>query len=126
MVFSGVLLARRAITRPLIFQSLRWGASLTLLTVLVLVVMVFVNWDYFFDQFHATFFAEGTWQFYANDTLIRLYPEQFWFDMSLFIGAMTILGAAICIASPWLWREFGDSSIEMTASTTQSDEALSV
>jgi uncharacterized membrane protein len=53
------------------------------------------------------FFEAGTWQFYNSDTLIRLYPQQFWFDASLVIAAMTIGGALLCIAVPrwWLNRE---------------------
>ena len=48
------------------------------------------------------FFEDGTWQFYYTDTLIRLYPEQFWFDASLTVGIMTTLTALI--VGVWSWR----------------------
>lgn len=105
--FALIFLIRKPDTRPLGWQGLRYGAGLALLLIGGLVVVVFANWDFFFDNFHAAFFAEGTWQFYRSDTLIRLYPEQFWFDAALFIGGLTMLGAGLCLAAPWLARRIG-------------------
>ncbi|MCI0711355.1 MAG: TIGR01906 family membrane protein [Chloroflexi bacterium] len=105
-VLSIILLIRKPETRPLVFESLRRGAYFTFAMIAILVVGVVLNWNYFFTQFHNTFFAEGTWQFSRSDTLIRLYPEQFWQDAALFIGGVTILGAALFIVSPAIWQRF--------------------
>jgi hypothetical protein len=35
--------------------------------------------------------------FLYEDTLIRLFPEQFWFDAALFIGALTVIGAVVTL-----------------------------
>jgi uncharacterized membrane protein len=43
------------------------------------------------------FFAQGTWQFLYSDTLIRMFPEQFWFDAALVIGTLTSLGAIVIL-----------------------------
>lgn len=106
-VMASVLLLRRPGSRHLFFYSLRYGAIFTVVVLVLIVAVVFLNWDFFFDNFHALFFEDGTWQFYSSDMLIRLYPERFWFDASLFIGALAFIGAVVCIASPFLWDKFG-------------------
>lgn len=66
--------------------------------VFTIIFIATVAWDFFFDVFHGLFFQEGTWRFLYSDTLIRLYPERFWFDSAVAIGvflvlcSMTILG----------------------------------
>lgn len=97
------MLAYSPETRPRLLKVFMYGGASTLITIVILVILVFVSWDFFFDTFHALFFSEGTWQFYRDDTLIRLYPQQFWFDSSLAVGILTISGALTCILIP-LWR----------------------
>jgi integral membrane protein (TIGR01906 family) len=79
------------------------GAVFTLLIIATIIVIAIINWDFFFNGFHNLFFASGTWRFEYSDTLIRLFPEQFWFDAALTIGFLTVLGAAIILASTWIW-----------------------
>ncbi|HQE92493.1 MAG TPA: TIGR01906 family membrane protein [Anaerolineae bacterium] len=69
-----------------------WGAlsdgSLFTLCVLVLLgVWMAVGFDAFFTAFHGVFFAADTWLFDYSDTLIRLFPLQFWADAGLLIAA---------------------------------------
>lgn len=47
-------------------------------------------WEWWFEWFHQMLFAEGTWLFYEDDLLIRLYPEQFWFDSMVLVATTTI------------------------------------
>jgi integral membrane protein (TIGR01906 family) len=101
---SAVLLIRQSATRRAFGQAIQVGGGLTLFIIVMLTLLALTNWDFFFDTFHELFFAEGTWQFRLSDTLIRLYPEQFWFDVSLIIGTLTIGGALACIALPWWWE----------------------
>lgn len=68
-----------------------------------LLLLALISWDFFFDGFHALFFEDGTWQFYRSDTLIRLYPPQFWFDSAIVVGILTIAGAAACAIVPRWW-----------------------
>jgi uncharacterized membrane protein len=49
------------------------------------------------------FFTGDTWLFNYTDTLIRLYPEQFWFDAATVIGVMTIVEAILLGALAWWW-----------------------
>lgn len=75
------------------------GAVLTLGAIAAVVFSAIVAWDTFFTLFHQAFFADGTWVFYTSDTLIRLYPEKFWFDAAITIGVIVIGGAFVIV---WL------------------------
>src|SRR5690606_38200236 len=74
-------------------EALLRGAIFTLGGIVAVVFGAVVAWDTFFSLFHRLFFADGTWIFYTSDTLIRLYPEKFWFDTALIIGVIVIGGA---------------------------------
>lgn len=97
---SGVYLAR-FIKREALLIALMQGSFLTLGLIFGGILLAIIAWDAFFAGFHSLFFEDGTWQFYYSDTLIRLYPEQFWFDASLIIGIMTTLTALIL--GVWCW-----------------------
>jgi len=60
-----------------------------------------LNFDWFFTQFHLIFFEGDTWLFLATDTLIRLFPPQFWFDGSLIVGLLTLAQAAVVGGVAW-------------------------
>lgn len=57
--------------------------------------------DIAFASFHAVFFQQGTWQFGPDSNLIRLFPEPFWFEVSLLAGASIVLSALL---AAWLAR----------------------
>jgi integral membrane protein (TIGR01906 family) len=94
LVIGGIsaLLLWRYVRRTF-YAALRDGSVLTLGLIVAIVLLASVAWDQFFDQFHALFFTQGTWQFDFSQTLIRLYPEQFWFDAVLTMGVLVIVGA---------------------------------
>ncbi|MCU0512717.1 MAG: DUF1461 domain-containing protein [Anaerolineae bacterium] len=96
---AGVVLWRR--DRHHLLLALLRGSLLTLGLIVTIVITAAVAWDFFFDAFHALFFEAGTWRFYYSDTLIRLYPEQFWFDSALLVGVLTGGGAAGILALAW-------------------------
>ena len=81
--------------QQLVCSSLIYGAIFTVVLIITVAIVVLFAWDTFFATFHSLFFTEGTWTFYYSDTLIRLYPEQFWIDMSLAIGVLTLAGSLI-------------------------------
>jgi integral membrane protein (TIGR01906 family) len=60
-----------------------------------------VAFDTAFASFHALFFAQGTWQFGPGSNLIRLFPEPFWFEVSLLAGASIVLSSGLAV---WLAR----------------------
>ncbi len=91
-VLACVYLARRY--KGGIRRALFAGAVLTLVGIAVLTVLAVLAWETFFTQVHALFFADGTWTFRVDDTLIRLFPEQFWTDSAITI-AVLVLGATL-------------------------------
>lgn len=94
-------------------EALLRGAIFTLGGIIAIVFGAVVAWDMFFSLFHRLFFADGTWIFYTSDTLIRLYPEKFWFDTALIIG-VAVIGGALVIAGLtwWSWRR--DARLDKT------------
>jgi integral membrane protein (TIGR01906 family) len=88
----GLLVARRTAEMR---RGLRAGARLTLGLMIVLVVGLVVGFSVVFVGFHRIFFEGDTWLFLYSDTLIRLFPEQFWRDAFLFVAVTTLAEAGI-------------------------------
>ena len=60
-------------------------------------LLIGLAWEFFFIQFHELLFPPGTWVFARTDSLIRLFPEQFWFDVGVLISGGALL-AGILVA----------------------------
>ncbi len=89
-------------TRLLAWQSLGWGGLLTLGLILAILLSFLLRFDVAFTGFHRIFFEGETWIFPPTDTLIRLYPEKFWFDAAMWIGGLTLLEAvAVILLARW-------------------------
>lgn len=80
------------------WQGIFNGGVLTIGILIMIVLGAVFAWDFFFTTFHRVFFQEGTWVFLYSDTLIRLFPEQFWFDAALTIGILSVSSALGLIA----------------------------
>jgi integral membrane protein (TIGR01906 family) len=66
------------------------------------VALIYLNFDWFFTHFHLTFFTGDSWIFDWSDTLIRLFPERFWFDAATLWGLLTLGEAVILGGIAWL------------------------
>lgn len=95
----GVYSARQEQRRVAMRIGLMQGAILTLALIGAIVVLAIFAWNLFFNSFHELLFEPGTWRFAFSDTLIRLFPEQFWFDAAIVIGGLSGLGALVIL---WL------------------------
>lgn len=104
LVASVAALAWRRDTRHDLRLALSGGGVFTIGLMLTLVVSAVAAWDMFFDAFHSVFFEGDSWRFYNSDTLIRLYPEQFWFDVAMVIGVLTLGGAVGAIWGMGVWE----------------------
>jgi integral membrane protein (TIGR01906 family) len=71
----------------------------------VIILMALTAWDIFFTGFHRIFFEGDTWLFRYSDTLIRLFPEQFWFDAAVIIGGGVLIGAIAIFVGMWRWGQ---------------------
>ncbi|WP_331460339.1 MULTISPECIES: TIGR01906 family membrane protein [unclassified Arthrobacter] len=85
-------------------RSLFSGAVLTLVLVAVMVVLAVMGWEMFFTQVHSIFFANGNWTFRMDDTLIRLFPAQFWMDAGIAIAALVLLTCTVVLVCCWPTR----------------------
>ena len=73
--------------------ALFFGAWLTVVLLVGCAVAAVFAWQWFFAVFHSLFFDSGTWTFRITDTLIRLYPTQFWTDAALVVALVAVIGA---------------------------------
>lgn len=101
---SALFLTSRSKTRPHLRRGLMYGALFALALVASIVIVAVVNWNVFFTGFHQLFFEGGSWRFEYSDTLIRLFPEQFWFEAALTIGGFTVIGAGLTFLLAGRWH----------------------
>ena len=89
-------------------RALFAGAVWLLIALVGLGVLAATGWEAFFAGFHSLFFADGTWTFSTADSLIRLYPGQFWVDAAFAVALLTLAGALLTLVLGWpsrRWRE---------------------
>lgn len=104
VVGLGFLLAGPQ-TRQAGYKALYHGGLLTAGILLVMGLLVAVAWNFVFVQFHEILFPPGTWTFAFTDSLIRLFPEQFWFDFGLlWTGGIFVMGIVIAAVGYFLLR----------------------
>lgn len=96
------LLAASQPARPALPRSLLSGGILTVLLIVLGLATVVFAFDWLFTQFHNLFFASGTWMFPTSDTLIRLYPYEFWIDVFAFVFGLTLLEAILIAVVSWI------------------------
>ncbi|MBG6224150.1 integral membrane protein (TIGR01906 family) [Arthrobacter sp. CAN_A2] len=122
-VLACIYLARHY--RGGIRRALFSGAVLTLVGIVVLTVLAVLAWETFFTQVHALFFADGTWTFRVDDTLIRLFPEQFWTDSAVTVAALVLAATLLTLVLTWPTKARRDSSMmAQDAAQARNREAL--
>lgn len=104
LALLALALARTAL-RPAVPGGLLLGSLLTLTVAVLAIPIILLGFEGFFARFHELFFDPGTWRFPTSDTLIRLYPERFWEDVSQIVAVLTLAQAvALAPLSWWWWR----------------------
>jgi len=89
IVAVGMLVARSA---PWFWRGMRFGARGLAVVVVVLGVVSVVAFDAAFELFHRLFFAGGTYTFDPRtDRLVQLFPDAFWSETTLALGAVLLL-----------------------------------
>jgi len=99
---AALALAYLPSTRSAVPRGLRAGATATLAIAAALGLFMLVAWDSFFVRFHGVFFDANTWRFPSTDTLIRLYPDEFWVGVAAWIAALTV-ALALLLWGPAAW-----------------------
>lgn len=80
-----------------IARSLFAGAVWFTVAIIILAIVAAFGWQTFFSSFHQMFFADGTWTFSTTDTLIRLYPGQFWIDAAAWVAGLTLAAMVLIL-----------------------------
>jgi integral membrane protein (TIGR01906 family) len=103
LALSIAALAWRSPTHPQLQGGLFQGSVLTVGLLVALIVSVAISFNTFFVQFHALFFEGDSWIFLYSDTLIRLFPEQFWTDAFVLLFGGAIVEALVIGGAAWWW-----------------------
>ncbi len=98
-LFACIYLAKRSPGG--IRRALFSGSVVTLVLVGALIVTAVLGWESFFTQVHTIFFANGNWTFRLDDTLIRLFPAQFWMDAGIVIAGLVLLTCIVVLIAAW-------------------------
>jgi integral membrane protein (TIGR01906 family) len=102
-----IILLLKADTRVLGAKALKNGGLLSVILVVLIILFMFVAWGLAFTLFHNLFFSSGTWTFNYSDSLIRLFPEQFWFDFGLlWFGLILLEGVVLALVGYALGRKW--------------------
>ncbi|HET6684051.1 MAG TPA: TIGR01906 family membrane protein [Gaiella sp.] len=102
IVALGLLLWRTRL-RAAVPAGLLAGSLATLAIAVLAVPVILLGFDGFFVRFHEIFFSGDSWEFSNADTLIRIYPEQFWIDVSRLTAAIAVTQAIVLAALSWWW-----------------------
>ncbi len=87
------------------YKALFHGGILTVSILLIMLVLILISWSLVFTQFHEILFPPDTWTFNYSDSLIRLFPEQFWFDFGLiWTGLIFFEGLIVALVGYLLLR----------------------
>lgn len=110
-VVAGFALQRRRFVEPLAKRAI-WGGGLTLGLLIVFGIVALVGFDSVFLKFHQLSFANDFWQLDPRtDYLVRIFPQNFWFDATLWVAVRAIAGALILTVagSAYLvYRRYGE------------------
>jgi integral membrane protein (TIGR01906 family) len=91
------------------------GGLLTSGMILGIAILAIFAWQFWFNLFHLLFFQPGSWLFSYADTLIRLFPVEFWFDATLTISILSLFGGIMAMLVGNHWQRTLRKSREMPA-----------
>ena len=104
----------RGAGRALASAGLQSGVAVTGV-IIVLGVVAVSGFDGAFRQFHLLFFTNDLWQLSNRDRLIQMFPQDFFFESTLLIGAAIIGTALAAGAGGWYVQRRGarvDAALE--------------
>lgn len=90
--------------RHVLVAAIRSGGLLTSGMILSIAGLAIFAWQFWFELFHLFFFNPGSWLFSYSDTLIRLFPVEFWFDATLTFSLLSLSGAVLLTWLGWQGR----------------------
>ena len=93
MVVAGFAIQRGRSFEPLAKRAL-WGGGLTLVLLAGFGIVALADFDSLFIKFHQLSFANDFWQLDPRtDYLVRIFPDDFWVDATVWVAVRTVTGA---------------------------------
>ena len=87
--------------RKALASAIQSGGLLTSGVILSIALLAIFGWQFWFNTFHLFFFKPGSWLFSYSDTLIRLFPVEFWFDGTLTISVLSLVVGLLFALVGW-------------------------
>ncbi len=87
--------------RRALSSAIQSGGLVTSGIILSIALLAIFGWQYWFNMFHLFFFKPGSWLFSYSDSLIRLFPVKFWFDGTLTISVLSLIGGLLFALVGW-------------------------
>ncbi len=87
--------------RRTLLRTLYQGCVVLLAGMLLIGVLAYTAFDWFFVLFHRLFFQGDTWLFAYSDTLIQLFPVQFWMDATAGMAVLAIASGILLGGVAW-------------------------
>ena len=105
---AGLMAMRRRFWRVLA-GAVRWSATGSVIAIVVIGAASLINFSAVFELFHVLSFANNLWQLSSqSDYLLIMFPEQFWLDATLLLGALIAAElAGVWLATRWLRTRAG-------------------
>ena len=103
LVLIALFLWRKG-ERQALGSGIQTGGLLTSAIIFFIGLSAIFAWQAWFNTFHLLFFKSGSWLFSYSDTLIRLFPVEFWFDATMTISILSLLGGITMALVGRQWR----------------------
>ena len=91
----GGLIARSRDWQTSYLKAIFLGGKITSGILVMILFLTLISFQALFTNFHLIFFEGDSWLFFYSDTLIRLFPVQFWQDIFLVFGILTLAGGIL-------------------------------
>jgi integral membrane protein (TIGR01906 family) len=96
VIALGFARARGPAARAAFWRSVGSGARGLVVVLVVAGAFAMLAFDAAFEVFHRLFFSAGSYTFDpSTDRLVQLFPEQFWSETAIAVGAVAILVAVL-------------------------------
>ena len=82
LVSSILILTKEGTSIKKIKKYFNIGLAITVGVILLAIAFVLSDFNLLFIKFHRIFFQDSTWTFAPSDTVIQLFPFDFWVNMT--------------------------------------------
>lgn len=100
LLLLGVVFVKSG-ERSAFASAIKQGGFVSSGIILAVGLLAIFAWDTWFELFHRFLFVPGSWLFSYTDTLIRLFPVQFWFDATVTLAIVSLVSGLVLAWGSW-------------------------